>query len=189
MNSLSSNSEQAVTVVISRRVKPGHEAEFEDLCTRLTQAASQFDGYQGSNLFRPATVEDPEYRIIFRFANEQQLKIWNDSPERSTLVGRIETLLSSPTQRDISYGIAGWFELPVRTVSIAPPPRYKMTLVSWMALYPIVTLVFLIFGPWLQQVPLLLRTLLVTALVMVLMSYVAMPRMTRWFRPWLFNGR
>ena len=64
-----------------------------------------------------------------------------------------------------------------------------MTIVSWMALYPIVTLIFFLFGEPLAHIPLILRTLLVTAAVMVLMSYVAMPRMTRWFGFWLFSKR
>ena len=53
-----------------------------------------------------------------------------------------------------------------------------MTFVSWLALYPAVTLVFLLFGDLLAQIPLLLRTMAVTIVVMLLMSYVLMPRMT-----------
>tara|TARA_R110002094_G_scaffold191559_3_gene165922 strand:+ start:3204 stop:3413 length:210 start_codon:yes stop_codon:yes gene_type:complete len=61
-----------------------------------------------------------------------------------------------------------------------------MTIVSWLALYPAVTLVFVLFGDLLAQIPLLLRTMAVTIVVMLLMSYVLMPRMTRWFAFWLF---
>ena len=45
---------------------------------------------------------------------------------------------------------------------------------------------FLLFGDLLAQIPLLLRTMAVTIVVMLLMSYVLMPRMTRWFAFWLF---
>ncbi|MEQ9545678.1 MAG: hypothetical protein RIK85_06705 [Marinobacter sp.] len=61
-----------------------------------------------------------------------------------------------------------------------------MTIVSWLALYPAVTLVFILFGDLLAGVPLLFRTLIVTVVVMLLMTYVLMPRMTRWFSFWLF---
>jgi hypothetical protein len=64
-----------------------------------------------------------------------------------------------------------------------------MTIVSWLALYPAVTLVFVLFGDLLAQVPLLLRTLIVTIVVMIVMSYVLMPKMTRWFAFWLFPDR
>jgi antibiotic biosynthesis monooxygenase (ABM) superfamily enzyme len=64
----------------------------------------------------------------------------------------------------------------------------KMTIVSWLALYPAATLIFWLFGPWLAAIPLLLlRTLLVTAVLMILMSYVLMPFMTKRFAFWLFG--
>ncbi|MGB1477240.1 MAG: antibiotic biosynthesis monooxygenase, partial [Marinobacter salsuginis] len=72
---------------------------------------------------------------------------------------------------------------------VTPPPKWKMTIVSWLALYPAVTLVFVIFGDLLAQVPLLLRTMIVTIVVMGLMSYVLMPGMTKWFKFWLFPDR
>lgn len=48
------------------------------------------------------------------------------------------------------------------------------------------TLVFLPFGNLPAHLPLPLRTLLVTAVVMLLMSYLFMTCMTRWFAFWLF---
>ena len=56
-------------------------------------------------------------------------------------------------------------------------------------LYEVITLIFFLFGAPLAQMPLLLRTLIVTAVVMVAMSYLLMPRFTRWFAFWLFPKR
>ncbi|WP_221794165.1 antibiotic biosynthesis monooxygenase [Oceanobacter mangrovi] len=178
----------SVAVQVSRSVKPGCEAEFEALCSQLTEAASQFAGYLGANLFRPGEGSPADYRIVFRFADVTALDAWEQSPQRAGILQAIEPLLAAPSQRQRLSGIALWFDLPDAPAH-PTPPRYKMTLVSWLALYPIVTLVFLLFGDWLQLLPLLLRTLLVTALVIFLMTYVAMPRLTRWFRFWLFAGR
>jgi len=174
-----------VTVVISRRVTPGKEAEFEALSTEMTEKAAAFTGHTGTTMFRPVNSDNPEYRIIFRFDSRKNLAAWEQSEERARLLSRLEPLLSSPTRREVNEGIYLWFDLP-QSSQQAPPPRYKMTIVSWMALYPIVTIIFFLFGKPLQTMPLLIRTLLVTAAVMVLMSYVAMPRMTRWFRGWLY---
>ena len=90
-----------------------------------------------------------------------------------------------PSEREVTSGIVTWFTLPGQN-PVQPPPKWKMTIVSWLALYPAVTLVFVIFGDLLAQVPLLLRTMIVTIVVMGLMSYVLMPRMTKWFAFWLF---
>ncbi|SNC60259.1 hypothetical protein SAMN04487881_0222 [Marinobacter sp. es.048] len=173
------------TVVVSRRVKKGQQDAFEALSSQMTERASRFPGYLGTAMFRPASPDDPEYRIVFKFQDRESLAAWEASEERAELLEQIESLLVQPSEREVTSGIVTWFTLPGQN-PVTPPPKWKMTIVSWLALYPAVTLVFLLFGDVLAQVPLLLRTLLVTAVVMLLMSYVLMPRMTRWFAFWLF---
>lgn len=174
-----------LTVVISRRVKSGKETEFEALSAEMTTRASHFPGYLGATMFRPASADDPEYRIVFKFAGQAALSDWEQSPERLEVLQQIEQLLITPSERETVSGIVSWFTLPGHN-PVQPPPRYKMTLVSWLALYPAVTVIFFLFGDWLAAMPLAIRTLLVTASVMLLMSYVLMPRMTRWFSRWLY---
>lgn len=177
-----------LTVVVSRRVKKGQEAEFEKLSSQMTQRASHFPGYLGATMFRPSSSADPEYRIAFKFRDRETLTVWEGSGERVELLEQIESLLLQPSEREVTSGIITWFTLPGQN-PVKPPPKYKMTIISWLALYPAVTLVFVLFGDLLAQVPLLLRTMLVTIVVMLLMSYVLMPRMTRWFAFWLFPDR
>lgn len=174
-----------LTVVVSRRVKKGEESAFEQLSSQMTERAANFPGYLGATMFRPSSPDDPEYRIVFKFRDRDTLSAWEDSPERAELLEQIEALLAKPSEREVTSGIVTWFTLPGQN-PVKPPPKWKMTFVSWMALYPAVTLVFLLFGDLLAQIPLLLRTMAVTIVVMLLMSYVLMPRMTRWFAFWLF---
>ncbi|MFC6671858.1 antibiotic biosynthesis monooxygenase [Marinobacterium aestuariivivens] len=181
-------SPEGVTVVISRRVSPGKEAEFERLSSQMTEAASHYAGYMGTHLFRPVSPQDPEYRIIFQFASQADLARWHQSGTRAGILKQLEPLLQQPSQVEVTDGIINWFTLPGHN-PVQPPPKYKMTAVSWLALYPLVTLIFFLFGEVLAQLPLLLRTLVVTAVVMILMSYVAMPRFTRWFAFWLYPKR
>ncbi len=176
---------KTVTVVISRRVIKGQEERFEQLSSEMTHRASRYPGYLGADLFRPASANDPEYRIIFKFADEPSLAAWQASAERAEILEQIEPLLVSPSEVETLSGIVNWFTLPGHN-PVKPPPKSKMTFVSWLALYPTVTLIFFLFGDLLAQVPLLLRTLIVTAVVMVAMSYLLMPRFTRWFAFWLF---
>lgn len=176
---------EPLTVVVSRRVKDGQRERFEALSSHMTERASHFPGYLGATMFRPASPADPEYRIVFKFKDRETLSTWEQSKERNELLGQLESLLLQPSEREVTEGIVSWFSLPGRN-PVQPPPRLKMTIVSWLALYPAVTLVFALFGDWLAQLPLPVRTLLVTAVVMALMSYVLMPRMTRWFSFWLF---
>lgn len=182
------SSTSPLTVVVSRRVRKGQEAEFEKLSSQMTERAANFPGHLGATMFRPSSPEDPEYRIMFKFRDRKTLDAWETSEERAELLAQIESLLLQPSERDVTSGIVTWFTLPGQN-PVKPPPKWKMTIVSWLALYPAVTLVFILFGDLLAKVPLLFRTMLVTIVVMLLMSYVLMPRMTRWFAFWLFPDR
>ena len=179
-------SPQPVTVIVSRRVKPEAVSAFETLSDEMSRRASQFDGYMGATLFRPVSPDDPEYRMIFKFTDEASLAEWERSEERAEMLEKLEGLLISPTEREKVSGLVTWFSLPSQN-PVKPPPRYKMTIVSWLALYPAATLIFWLFGPWLAHLHLLLRTLVVTAVLMILMSYVLMPFMTKRFAFWLFR--
>jgi antibiotic biosynthesis monooxygenase (ABM) superfamily enzyme len=69
------------------------------------------------------------------------------------------------------------------------PPRYKMALVTWLAVFPVVAVIFSLFGQWLSLLPTLVRTLVFTVVMVMLMTYVIMPRMTRLFAFWLYPLR
>jgi antibiotic biosynthesis monooxygenase (ABM) superfamily enzyme len=68
-----------------------------------------------------------------------------------------------------------------------------MAIVTWLAVFPLITMIFVIFGPLLNQLPTLLRTLLrtlvLTAVMVTLMTYVIMPRLTRLLALWLYPDR
>ena len=64
-----------------------------------------------------------------------------------------------------------------------------MVAVTWLAVYPLITLILLLAGPVLSMLPMLVRTLVLTAVMVTLMTYVNMPRMTRLFSFWLYPDR
>ena len=85
--------DRAVTVVVSRRVTPGNEEAFERLSVQLTQCAAEFAGYLGATMLKPASAIDPEYRIIFRFKDQDDLEKWNQSDARQRLIAQIQPLI------------------------------------------------------------------------------------------------
>lgn len=182
------DSSTPLTVVVSRRVRQGQQEAFEALSSQMTERASRFPGYLGTAMFRPASPDDPEYRIVFKFRDRESLATWETSDARAELLDQIENLLVQPSEREVTSGIVTWFTLLGQN-PVTPPPKWKMTVISWLALYPAVTMVFILFGDILAQLPLLLRTMAVTIVVMLLMSYLLMPRMTRWFSFWLFPNK
>ena len=57
---------------------------------------------------------------------------------------------------------------------------YRAALLTWLAIWPLITLLLLFGEPLLAQLPLPLRTLVLTGILVPLMSFVVMPRLTRW---------
>ena len=65
------------------------------------------------------------------------------------------------------------------------PPRARMALVTWLGIFPTVSFFLYFVLPYLQGLPFLPRTALLTALIVMTMTWVVMPRLTRWMRGFL----
>jgi len=177
-----------VTAVASRRVKPGREREFEEWVSGILAEANNAPGYLGSEVLRPAGSEDGEYLIVFRFDHASNLHAWENSEERRRWLDKSRPLLREEEKVDVLTGLEAWFTLPSRPAE-PPPPRHKMAIVTWLAVVPVVFILFSVFGQWLTLLPALLRTLVFSAVTVTLMTYVIMPRMTRLFSFWLYPDR
>jgi hypothetical protein len=66
-----------------------------------------------------------------------------------------------------------------------PPPRWKNALLVWIAIYPSISLLSYLAGPWLVTLPLLLRTFILTAILVPLLVFVLLPFLHRQFAAWL----
>ena len=65
------------------------------------------------------------------------------------------------------------------------PPRYKMALITWIGAYAAITAILYELGPAMATWPLPLRTLLISVLMVVTLTWVVIPTLTRVFRGWL----
>ncbi len=66
-----------------------------------------------------------------------------------------------------------------------PPPKWKTAILIWLAIYPALTLLVALFGEYLILLPLALRTLVMTAILVPLMVFVLLPQLQRVFAGWL----
>tara|TARA_R110002074_G_scaffold182574_1_gene347496 strand:- start:803 stop:1015 length:213 start_codon:yes stop_codon:yes gene_type:complete len=57
--------------------------------------------------------------------------------------------------------------------------KLKSTFVVWIAIYPAITVILLLFGDILNRVPVLLRTLILTVILVPLMVYLLIPFWTK----------
>jgi len=67
----------------------------------------------------------------------------------------------------------------------AAPPRYKLALLTWAGAYTVITLLLALLGPTIASWPLVLRTLVLSVTMVVALTWLIMPRLTRLFGGWL----
>jgi uncharacterized protein len=174
-----------VTTTITRRVKPGHEPFYESFLEGIIAAASRFPGHLGVEVFRPQSASTGEYRVVYRFDTGEHLRAWLDSDERARWLERAEPHVIGPMRTRFLTGLESWFTLPDRP-GTPPPPPYKMAVLTWITIFPLITVVVLALDPLLDQLTLIPRLAVTTAATVPIMTWLVMPRMTRLFHRWLF---
>jgi antibiotic biosynthesis monooxygenase (ABM) superfamily enzyme len=177
-----------VTVDVVQQVRRGKEREFEALLEQIVSAASTFEGYLGASVFRPSTQDDSEYRIVFKFDRLENLKRWEHSSVRQRFLTQVRQLTIDAGTFSIITGLETWFTLPAKP-GMLPPPRYKMVLVSGIAIFGINQVLAHLPLEWLEQLPSVLRLLILVFLTTTLMTYIVMPRFTKLLEWWLYPKR
>jgi uncharacterized protein len=185
---LPADAEGPVTTTVTRRVKPGHEAAYEQFLDGIIAAASRFPGHLGAEVFRPQTAAAGDYRIVYRFDSAAHLHAWLDSPEHAAWLERAEPHVIGPLRRQVLTGLEAWFTLPTQP-SLPPPPRSKMAVLTWVTIFPLITLVVVATAPLLGSLPLVARLAVTTGVTVPLMTWVVMPRVTRLLHRWLYPDR
>lgn len=180
--------EGPVTVSISRKVKPGHEAEYERCISELTDAAARFPGHQGVTILRPNAATQFKYVIIYRFESYSTCQVWEDSDIRKALIESLASLVDGEASTHKATGLEFWFTLPELPAS-KPPNPHKMALVLIVIVYILVLGLNVALKPVLGFLPFPLLVLVVVTLQVLLMTYLIMPRVTVWLKRWLFADK
>ncbi|MFI0721683.1 hypothetical protein [Streptomyces sp. NPDC021224] len=73
---------------------------------------------------------------------------------------------------------------PATATATAPaaspaPSAHRRAVITWLAVYPVITLVLGVLGPRIATLPLLLRTLILTGIVVPVAAYVLVPALTK----------
>ena len=176
----------ALTVLVTRRVKPGHEADFERIMADMMAAARGYTGHLGGQIVRPAEQGGTVglYHVVFAFDTAEHLGMWQQSEVRARILDTLTPHTTGESEVRQVSGLAHWFAEP-KGPPQPPPPRWKVAVVTWLGIFPTVLLLFLTVVPWMASWPLVPRTMVVTVLVVLIMTWVVAPRLTQWLRPWL----
>ncbi len=174
-----------VTALIVRVVSPDRLPDFEEWVRGIDHVVKGFGGYLGTDIIRPRDYYHPEHVVVLRFEEYEHLRAWMGSLERVEWEKRLDIMTTGEIRQE-AHGFEPCFILPDRPGTPTPPAKYKMTVLTIVALYPpllaLSTLIQYLLHGW----PRALLILLTVLLLVPAMIYYIMPGMTRLFRSWLY---
>lgn len=174
-----------VTVVITHRVHPSHVDDFFDWQRRMSEEESRFEGFRGTEIFRPVEGLQDEWTTLYRFDNAEHLDAWLTSAKRQEVLAEGEKF-NDFKLRTIDNSFGSWFAFEENGREAPPPSETKTAIAVWVGLYPTVVLLTLALSP--LEMPLWLGLLVGNLLSSFIMSFFTMPYyvnrlLKRWLRP------
>jgi antibiotic biosynthesis monooxygenase (ABM) superfamily enzyme len=192
---------EPITVSIRREVDPAHISEATAWVQTGVNLAHKYPGFLGSGWVRAGEASQV-WHMLYRFANEETLAAWEQSPERSWWLSMGQGFVKSERSKRRT-GIEGWFDEPATgsipvtddatsSVDLPPaPPRWKQAVAIWLGFFPVNLLFSYLVSPvpgW-GELPLWTRVLATTLVLTPIMAYWVLPLVTRMLRRWLAPKR
>lgn len=172
---------EPVTAVASFRVHPGNEGRYAEFHQRLLARLGAFPGFLRSELFVPVEGVQDETVVVFAFDSREHLDAWLGSDERRHMLAEIEPYLDGERTINVVGGFAGWFGAP----GMANVRRWKQGAMVLLAIFPTTLIVTRLRIIVLPDVHWVLGVLIGNVLGVIALTWLLMPRLTRWFAGWL----
>lgn len=171
-----------IHIAITRRVRAGCEAEFQNALREFFQTSFGHAGVLGAHLLVPPPGSDSrEYGILRTFTDEKERDAFYDSDIFRTWDERARMLTDGePACRQL-HGLEAWFRSP------NPPPRWRMATATFLGVLPAVMILSLSIGPAIASWPFIIRNVVFNACVVALLTWVVMPFVTRVLQGWLYS--
>lgn len=170
--------------VVTWRVREGRQSESEAWGNDIAAAALGFPGHLGVNVISPGGAER-ECTVVFRFDTREHLRAWHESDIRRDMLKKAEALRDGAPSYRVETGLEFWC---APTDSPTSPPRWKMAVVTVVGVWPASMLVSWLLNPLIRSLPFFLRALLVALGIVVLLTWIVMPVLSRVFRFWLIRS-
>lgn len=177
----------SITAVIQHHVRADAAAAYEQWLQRIVPIAERFPGHRGVHVIHPA-AGSTLYTVTIRFDSLLHAEDWFQSAARGALLDEVRPLLESGENVQTVTGLEFWFHPGPGQKAVK---RYKQFLLTLSVIFPLTMAV-----PWAVQwmavaVPVLRNTFVGhfvgAAVVVALMTYVLMPRITRRVAGWLYR--
>jgi antibiotic biosynthesis monooxygenase (ABM) superfamily enzyme len=174
---------EEVTVVVNIRIKPGCEKDYDEWLRRFLVSVRKVPGYLGTTTINETGTDSSVRHVIHRFKEKASQEAWENSQELHELAEEGNKYSTPYLQK--TTGLETWFTLP-DLKAIVPPPKWKMAIVAFIGAYCISSLASFILRSYLGLQPLLFN-LFMTIILVIGLTYLAMPLLSRLLRRWLYT--
>lgn len=180
----------AVTRIARRRALPGHEEQYEELAREMLQLMKRHHGFEGAEIIPPASP-GCAYQVAVNFASEADLAAWDNSTDRKQIFARMRPHAEGEPEHRRLNALEEWFQGPAIPANAPKPPRWKTAVVTWMGIWPLASLFIFLAGFWNAdgQVPFLVMTAINVTLIVLAMTYLVAPALTKLMKPFLVPQR
>jgi antibiotic biosynthesis monooxygenase (ABM) superfamily enzyme len=176
-----STPDEPVHVAITRRVKPGCELAFQEALRDFLKISFGQSGVRGATMLVPPPGSgSSEFGILRTFASRRERDAFYESPLFKEWNKRISPLTEGSPERRELIGLEAWFRS-----SDGPPPRWKMAIATYLGVVPTIMTLALTVGALIHSWNFVFYNLLFNACVVVLLTWVVMPLITRALHGWL----
>ena len=175
---------QPIHVAITRRVRPGCEAEFQQALREFIEASFSNGAVLGANMLVPLPGSNSsEFGILRTFQSQGERDAFYDSPLFKAWAERAKAFtIGEPVYRQL-HGLEAWFRNPTQP----EPPQWKMALLTFIAVWPVSMAVPALLTPLIgRSVSNIIFAGAVAAGIVVVLTWFAMPLLVRFARNWLY---
>lgn len=176
-------STEQVVFVVTRRVSPGCEQQFEEWLGRLSEAERKVPGFLGREDIPPLATGQDTWTHIIRFESSADQRAWAETDACKALVEEVRLWCTSVHRSNNGQGFAAWFAVSEQTGHGAVP-TWKQAMVVLLSLYPCIYLISWAFTShvdWPFAVKLLVSNILAVAAV----SWITLPLVRRCIGWWM----
>ncbi len=172
----------SIHVAITRKVREGAEAEYEEKLRRFVQSSLSAPGTRGVQMLHPAPqAASREYGILRSFATAEDRDAFYQSPMYAEWEKDVAHLVEGkPGYRDL-HGLEAWFEHP----ELPRPPRWKLAVATLVGVYPTSLFLGTFVAPQVHHLHRSVTTLIIASCMVAALTWLVMPLVTKVMHRWL----
>jgi len=173
-----------VAMVFTHRVAVDKVPDYLAWRSKVIAAQAHISGYLATEFFEPRAKGQEEWVDIVRYDSVEHLEAWMESKERALLLEELAPIVESMHAHRVT-GLEGWFAVNRDTRAVFMPPPWKQAAFVLLALYPTAMILGFLINRPMRSLSLPIQMVIGNLLSVALLTWLIMPRVSRWLSFWL----